>query len=120
MRTWAAVLIGFLVAWALALGQTCPTVCVIIPEEDRCVVPRPVPDPACETAIIRAFLSYGFHVVDQQQVKFLRFICSTTIEWTPGHIPDLAADTVIIHHYFLKGNVMLSARLSVSNIWELA
>jgi len=36
------------------------------------VVPRPVPDPACETAIIRAFLSYGFHVVDQEQVKFLR------------------------------------------------
>ena len=62
MRTRAAVLIGFLAAWALALGQTCPTVCVIIPEEDRCVVPRPVPDPACETAIIRAFLSYGFNV----------------------------------------------------------
>jgi hypothetical protein len=38
---------------------------VIVPEEDRCIVPRPVPDPACETAIIRAFLSYGFHVVDR-------------------------------------------------------
>ena len=66
MRVWAAVLVGFVAAWALALGQTCPTVCVIIPEEDGCVVPRPVPDPACETAIIRAFLSYGFHVVEQQ------------------------------------------------------
>ena len=61
-RAWAAVLIGVLEAWVLALGQTCPTVCVIIPEEDRCVVPRPVPDPACETAIIRAFLSYSFNI----------------------------------------------------------
>jgi len=68
---WAA-LVGFVAAGALVLAQGCPTVCVIIPEEDRCIVPRPVPDPACETAIIRAFLSYGFHVVDQQQVKFLR------------------------------------------------
>ena len=72
MRIRAAVLVGFAWAWALALGQTCPTVCVIIPEEDRCIIPRPVSDPACETAIIQAFLSYGFHVVDQQQVKFPR------------------------------------------------
>jgi hypothetical protein len=52
---------------------SCPTVCVIIPETviiER--IPRPVPDPASETAVIKAFLSYGFHVVDQAQVKFLR------------------------------------------------
>jgi len=53
---------------------------VIVPEEDRCIVPRPVPDPACETAIIRAFLSYGFNVVDQQQVKFLRMTDPEIIE----------------------------------------
>lgn len=64
----------------LVFSQTCPTVCVIIPEEDRCIVPRPVPDPACETAIIRAFLSYGFHVVDQQQVRFLRMTDPEIIE----------------------------------------
>ncbi|KUO42562.1 MAG: hypothetical protein APU95_01335 [Hadesarchaea archaeon YNP_N21] len=52
---------------------SCPTVCVIIPERviiER--IPRPVPDPASETAAIKAFISYGFHVVDQAQVKFLR------------------------------------------------
>ena len=52
---------------------SCPTVCVIIPETviiER--IPRPVPDPASETAVTKAFLSYGFHVVDQAQVKFLR------------------------------------------------
>jgi hypothetical protein len=56
-----------------AQAQACPTVVVIIPE--TCVirrVPRVVPDPACETAIITHFLTYGFHVVDQTQVKFLR------------------------------------------------
>ena len=55
------------------LAQPCPTVCVIIPETviiER--IPRPVPDPAAETAIIHHFLKYGFHVVDQAQVKFLR------------------------------------------------
>lgn len=56
-----------------AFAQSCPTVCVIIPEMviiDR--IPRPVPDPAAETAIIHHFLNYGFRVVDQAQVKFLR------------------------------------------------
>jgi hypothetical protein len=52
---------------------SCPTVCVIIPETVIIEwIPRPVPDPASETAVIKAFLSYGFHVVDQAQVKFLR------------------------------------------------
>ena len=54
-------------------SQSCPTVCVIIPETvtiER--IPRPIPDPACETAIIKRFLEYGFRVVDQTQVKFLR------------------------------------------------
>lgn len=74
MRLWrwgAVALILALVSFS-AFPLAGPTVCVIVPEEDRCIVPRPVPDPACETAIIRAFLSYGFNVVDQTQVQFLR------------------------------------------------
>jgi hypothetical protein len=56
------------------LGQAqCPTIAVIIPE--ICIIREivvEVPDPAAETAIIHRFLEYGFHVVDQAQVKFLR------------------------------------------------
>jgi len=96
-RVWAALLVGFVVAWALALGQTCPTICVIIPEEDRRIVPRPVPDPACETAIIRAFLSYGFHVVDQQQVKFLRMTDPEIIERARNG--DLAAIRMLFDRF---------------------
>lgn len=70
----ACVIAGLLGLWGVTVfGQTCPTICVIIPETviiQR--VPRPVPDPAAETAIIKEFLRYGFHVVDQTQVKFLR------------------------------------------------
>lgn len=65
---WALTAIFILQLYA----QPCPTICVIIPEEDRCVFPRPVPDPACETTIIRAFIEYGFTVVDQQQIKLIR------------------------------------------------
>ena len=97
MRVWVAVLVGFVVAWALALGQGCPTVCVIIPEEDRCIIPRPVPDPACETAIIRAFLSYSFHVVDQQQVKFLRMTDPEIIERARNG--DLAAIRMLFDRF---------------------
>lgn len=53
-------------------GSVCPTVAVIIPETviiER--IPRPVPDPAAETAVSHHFLEYGFHVVDQTQVKLL-------------------------------------------------
>jgi len=71
-RLLRAFVMVFCLISVIGYPQSCPTICVIIPEEDRCIVPRPVPDPACETAIIRAFLSYGFHVVDYQQVKFLR------------------------------------------------
>jgi len=56
-----------------AHGQSCPTVCVIIPETVIInTIPRPVPDPAAETAIINHFINYGFHVVDQAQIKLLR------------------------------------------------
>lgn len=68
------IVVGLLLSAALsASGATCPTVCVIIPETVIInVIPRPVPDPAAETAIIHEFLSYGFHVVDQLQVKAIR------------------------------------------------
>ena len=67
--------------FAVLAVASCPTVCVIIPETviiER--IPRPVPDPAAETAIIKAFLSYGFHVVDQAQVKFLRMTDPDLVE----------------------------------------
>jgi len=35
-------------------------------------VPRPIPDPAAETAIIREFLKYGFNVLDLVHVRLLR------------------------------------------------
>ncbi len=47
------VLLSILQACGIIIGnaQSCPTVCVIIPE----------------TVIIHAFLDYGFHIVDQNQ-----------------------------------------------------
>ena len=60
---------------------SCPTVCVIIPETviiERIL--RPIPDLASETAIIKAFLSYGFHVVNQAQVKSLRMTEAELVE----------------------------------------
>ena len=71
----------FLAAFSAFASALCPTVCVVIPETviiER--IPRPVPDPASETAIIKAFLSYGFHVVDQAQVKFLRMTDPNLVE----------------------------------------
>ena len=76
---WLAFLVPLLLG-SVVFPQVGPTVCVIVPEEDRGTIPRPIPDPACETAIIRAFLSYGFNVVDQQQVKLLRMTDPEIIE----------------------------------------
>jgi len=76
MRRWyqaCLLLFGLLVVVFGVYGQSCPTVCVIVPETVIIdTIPRPVPDPAAETAIIHHFLKYGFRVVDQSQVKFLR------------------------------------------------
>ena len=55
MCRWVLVGLVLLTVGFQVLG--CPSVYVIIPEEDRCIVPRPVSDPTCEMAIIRAFLS---------------------------------------------------------------
>jgi len=71
----------FLATFSAFAAALCPTVCVVIPETviiER--IPRPVPDPAAETAIIKAFLSYGFHVVDQAQVNFLRMTDPNLVE----------------------------------------
>ena len=84
---------------------SCPTVCVIIPETviiER--IPRPVPDPASETAVIKAFLSYGFHVVDQAQVKFLRMTDPQLVERARNGDPEairmlserFAADVLVL------------------------
>ena len=79
-RGWLPLGLLFFGFAALAVAS-CPTVCVIIPETVIIEwIPRPVPDPAAETAIIKAFLSYGFHVVDQAQVKFLRMIGPQLVE----------------------------------------
>ncbi len=56
----------------LGLSQACPTVAVVIPETVITRIPRPIPDPAAETAIIERFLSYGFNVVDLVHIKLLR------------------------------------------------
>jgi len=75
MHGWLSVA-GFLTTWDFGLQARLfhPVYDqrMSLPGEGRCIVPRPVPDVACETAIIREFLSYSFHVVDQTQVKFLR------------------------------------------------
>jgi TolB-like protein len=64
----------FIFSGALTFAQACPTICVIIPE--TVIIhraPRQIPDPAAETAIIHDFLEYGFHVVDQNQVRAIRY-----------------------------------------------
>ena len=71
----------FLAAFSAFASALCPTACVVIPEQviiER--IPQPVPAPAAETAIIKAFLSYDFHVVDQAQVKFLRMTDSNLVD----------------------------------------
>jgi len=100
---------------------------VIVPEEERCIVPRPVPDPACETAIIRAFLSYGFHVVDQEQVKLLRLTDPDLIERARGG--DLtairmlherfAADILVLGEAYAEGT-QVPGRLSVQAARSMA
>lgn len=76
MKRWilfSLLILSILVVGSLVYGQPCPTVCVIIPEWVIIrLVPEPVPDPAAETAIINHFLEYGFHMVDQHQIKAIR------------------------------------------------
>ncbi len=73
MARWVASAAFLLFAGLVGLGQACPTVAVVIPETviiER--IPRPIPDPAAETAIIKHFLSYRFNVVDLVHIRVLR------------------------------------------------
>lgn len=64
---------------SLVLTAACPTICVMIPEHVIIrLIPTPVPDPAAETAIINAFLQYGFNVVDPNQIRAIRY---ATEDW---------------------------------------
>ena len=116
---WLAILVPLLLG-SIVFPQVCPTVCVIVPEEDRCTIPRPVPDPACETAIIRAFLSYGFNVVDQQQVKLLRMTDPEIIERARnGDLSAIrmlherfAADILVLGEAYAEGT-QVPGRLSI-------
>ncbi|RKX52054.1 MAG: hypothetical protein DRP50_07920 [Thermotoga sp.] len=47
-----------------------PRIMVVVPERH---IGKPVPDPAGETAIIHNLLEKGFYVVDQKQVKAIRY-----------------------------------------------
>jgi len=127
MCRWALVGLALLAVGLQVLPQGCPTVCVIITEEDRCIVPRPVPDPACETAIIRAFLSYGFHVVDQQQVKFLRMTDPEIVEQARNGDPSairmlsdqFAANILVLGEAYAEGT-QVPGRLSVQAARSMA
>lgn len=127
MGRWLAALLVILALSMWAFPQTCPTVCVIIPEEDRCIVPRPVPDPACETAIIRAFLSYGFNVVDQTQVKLLRMTNPEILERARnGDLTAIrmlhdrfAADILVLGEAYAEGT-QVPGRLSIQAARSMA
>ncbi|MGC9019584.1 MAG: hypothetical protein ACP5LJ_07845 [Candidatus Bipolaricaulaceae bacterium] len=105
-----------LIVFYFALPQTCPTVCVIIPETviiER--VPRPIPDPASETAVIKQFLSYGFHVVDQAQVKFLRMTDPEIVERARNG--DLAAIRMLSER-FAAEVLVLGEAVSTVTVFE--
>jgi len=104
----AVLAIGVIVSsGVLALAQTCPTICVIIPETvtiNR--LEQLVPDPAAETAIIHNFLEYGFHMVDQNQISAIRYsqLVANAINGQQAAILELsdrfAADILVLGEAF--------------------
>ena len=111
-----------LLIWGIGqvYGQPCPTVCVIIPETviiER--IPRPVPDPAAETSIIHHFLKYGFHVVNQTQVKFLRMsdpdLIKRAFEGDPTAIGELLK---IVSERFAADVLVLGEAVSTVEVFE--
>ncbi len=91
-------------ATLLGLGQACPTVAVVIPETviiHR--VPRPIPDPAAETAVIREFLQYGINLVELVHVRLLRAT------------PDGLARTQDLARRALAGDQVAIRELAVGN-----
>jgi curli biogenesis system outer membrane secretion channel CsgG len=66
---------------------------VIIPEEVIIrEIPRRVPDPAAETAIIENFVNYGFRVVDPEQIRLIRYseLVTLAIQGDPEAILQLS------------------------------
>ncbi len=110
----AAIGIGLLLLLNLGLGsapwacaQTCPTIAVIIPEEVRIrQIVRRVPDPAAETAIVEKFVDAGFHVVDPEQVRLIRYteVVEQALQGDPEAILQLserfAADILVLGEAF--------------------
>jgi hypothetical protein len=92
-------------------AQSCPTVVVIIPETVTIgPLPRQVPDPAAETAIIHWFLEYGFHVVDQTQVALVRYsdLVKNGLAGDPASLLQLSerfsADILVLGEAFAEEN----------------
>jgi len=90
-------------AGILASAETCPTICVIIPETVTIhQIERQIPQPAAETAIIRNFLDYDFYVVDQEQIRAIRYssVVSNAIAGQQSAILELsdrfAADILVL------------------------
>lgn len=73
MSKWEAAVLMLVSVMTLGFGQGCPTIGIFIPETviiER--VPRPVPDPAAETELIKQFLKYRLNVVDLVHIALLR------------------------------------------------
>lgn len=106
---WWLLVLAFVGMASEVHGQSCPTVVVIIPEEVIIrLVPTRVPDPAAETAIIHAFLDYGFHVVDQDQIRAIRYtqLVSDAVDGQQGAISQLSdrfsADILVLGEAFAE------------------
>jgi len=115
-RGWLPLSLLFFGFAALAVAS-CPTVCVIIPETviiER--IPRPVPDPASETAVIKAFLSYGLHVVDQAQVKFLRMTDPQLVERARNGDPEAIR---MLSERFAADVLVLGEAVSTVTVFEV-
>jgi len=113
MQKWlvaAVMVIGVIVfSGVLAFAQTCPTICVIIPETVTIHrIPHQIPDPAAETAIIHNFLEYGFHMVDQNQIRVIRYsqVVANAINGQQAALLELsdrfAADILILGEAFAE------------------
>jgi len=59
-------------------------------------VPRPIPDPAAETAVIRGFLKYGITVVDLAHIRLLRATADGLAKTEDLARRALAGDSVAI------------------------
>lgn len=107
LRLISAAIVLLILVGVTGAAERCETVVVIIPEEVTIRrAPQQVPDPAAETAIIKHFENYGFNVVDQNQVRAIRYseLVSNAIALTPEAITQLsdrfAADILVLGEAF--------------------